>query len=827
MRLRWSALLLMMLAVGSVRAQESERENGDREDEVDQQKRIEWFNQRRNAGPATDVEAAAKLGFEQFQKMPSLLLPSNGKFRTASLPAWQQTVGSQDNNVSGRTTGIGFDAKNPAVIYLGTPQGGLWKTTDKGLHWTSISSSWTKQVMGAVAVDPNNSNVVYAATGDADAQSLGSGIGILKSTDGGMNWTVVATPDVSNATHYSIIVDPKSALINGESSIIYASGNSGVVKSTDAGATWTRVLSSSAVTSLSMDMINTQNLIAGNTKIQRTTDGGKTWTSAKISSNRITVAIAPSNPSRVYASVNSGTGTVAISNDSGVTWTYTPTAPGQLGQQGWYANAISVNPYDDQDVITGGLDIYRSQNGGQSFYQATNWTANSSSTNFTHADIHVLAYNGSDLYALTDGGVYQSANGGTIWNQEMNRTLSTFQFVGVDAPANLSYIIGGAQDNGVNRARSYENTYHQTYGGDGGHTFVAQDNPSVVYSTYVNLDLRYSLDSGRTWANNAANILDNPNNTKMMNEGAPFYMEYTLCESYSQMVALVTNSGVWLSQNGGGTFDEISKIGGTKVPSPLTVNINDDALTIYASSSSTRSIYCSTDYGETWTRSSKAVGYASRIISDPKDPSQVFVSLSGYGGKHFAYSTDYGSTWSTPETNMPDISANTIARTKDGVIFIGNDAGVVCSVDDGVTWTPLRDGLPMVQIMTLQVRGTHLLAGTYGRGAFTLDISGFKKGQQISGVDQLAAVKSTELSVFPNPATATSTNTVTTTLEHSGNVKLAVYDELGREVRTVLNEYRPQGELRATVDLNGLAKGHYFYTLISNGISTMKSFVIE
>lgn len=812
-------LLALLCAAIPVKAQEWD------EEKIDKQERAEWFEARWNSGPAKDVEASRMKGIEQFRSMPSPQYRNLGKRSAAAIPAWKQIAGSQDYAVSGRASGVGFDPNNPAVLYLATPQGGLWKTTNRGDNWTYISGSWSKQVMGCVAVDPRNSNVVYAATGDADGGSLGGGIGIMKSTDGGLNWTNVATAGQSIVAAQNIIIDGTSPIIGGESSVIFVAGSGGIARSTDAGKTWTK--KSAGITSLVMNSQDTKKLVAASSSITYSTDGGDTWVSATggISGGRISLAISASDPNIVYASVSSSFSGVAKSTDGGVSWKWAQQNIGHLGQQGWYANAIAVNPYNPNDVVIGGLDIYRTQTGGATWGQITDWTVSSSASNFTHADIHVLTFNGNDLYALTDGGIYRSASGGTVWTQDLNKSLATLQFVGVDAPPGLSYVIGGAQDNGNNRAEITDETFHQTAGGDGGFTYVAQDDSLIVYSTYVNAVLRRSHDGGKTWEFGGQNVITDQ---RILNEGAPFYMQYAICNSYAPMVAIVGNSNVYLSQNGGADFEKITGTGTRRIAGPYSAHISDDQSMIYVGTSNGY-VYATSDLGETWVKSRKSLaGAITTIVTHPDDPSKVYVSIGGQGGRHFAVSTDYGLTWATPDNNLPDLGANSISIRKDGVLFLANDGGVLYSADDGATWAPLRDGLPIVQVNTVRVRRNNLLAGTYGRGMFYMDISGITKDTPpVSGVKEAPTVASEDITVYPNPVSIrNASTTVGFTVKESGQVQLKVYDELGREQLTVMNEYKTAGDYTKKIDLSGVAKGQYFYVLISNGTSIVKPFVI-
>jgi hypothetical protein len=792
-----------------------------------------WFDQLLRGGNDKNIDVAHSRAVAEFQKMDR-----SSAFKETSSPAWQTVGGAQDSRVSGRATGIAFDPLNPNNIYLAEPEGGLWKTTNHGASWSSLSDNWATSAMGAVAVDPLNPNVIYAATGDVDAPDGLGGIGMYKSVDGGLNWQLIANTNDIGSKSLNILIDSKSPDSQGKNSlVIYHSGSSGVTKSIDAGATWKRVLNHGGTTSLVMNALNTKILVAGfNGGLKRTVDGGATWTTVGTNLpgfGRATVAIGTDDPTHVYASLNISGGigcALAASIDGGATWSVTNQSVNWLGQQGWYANAIAVSPINANIVIVGGLDIYRSDDGGHSFFQRSFWTAPSGSTGFTHADVHILAYGKDAVYTLTDGGVYHSSSNGDTWLQDMNRGLATLQFVGVDASSTLSYYAGGAQDNGVNRTNKAQTGFNQVLGGDGGSTIISQnDDGQTVYSTYVQAVMEKSNDGGSSWmvgVNGDHNIISNDT---LLLENTPFYMNYSVCESNPDFVAIAGNSRVWYSSNGGGDFNSMShtgQIGGgvqcVHIPSA-------DPQVVYAAGHN-GFVYCSYDGGN-WKRGQKALtGGVSALIADPNNAALVYAAVGGYGNAHFYVSKDTGYTWFATASNLPDLPALSIAISPDGsMIYLGTVSGVLASKDGGYHWLPLANGMPLVKIMSLQVRGPgkYLIAGTYGRGAYKLDISHLDFSNV--GVAQKAPQPTGDVTLsnlYPNPINQSGTAHVSFTIAKEGPVRLAVYDELGREQRVLVNDYMQKGTYDRTLNITGLATGKYFYALTALGHTVSGSMVI-
>jgi photosystem II stability/assembly factor-like uncharacterized protein len=774
-----------------------------------QEQRMEWLRDLDESGPNKDVKGALQNAYKEYTSM------SNRRaMKQASFNSWERVGTSQGGRVSGRASGIAFDPIEFSTMYLATAQGGLWKTTDIGNSWVNLSGSWPTLAMGSVAVDPNNPSVIYAGTGDHAGPD---GVGVLRSMDGGLNWNQIADANTIGLKVLRILIDPVNT------SNLFVSSNEGVSKSTDRGQTWKKVLSLGGYTTLVMNPNDPNNLLAAmGGEIRRTTDAGATWATVGTNlpnSNRTVIAMAQSDPNYVYVSLSdNGASKVGRSTDNGLTWETISTSIDYLGDQGWYANAIAVDPKNPKTYVVGGLDVYRSSN-GSTLQKRTNWTAGKSSSNFTHADIQYLAYGPDALYCLSDGGVYRSQDNGNSWSQHMNATLATLQFMGLDASPDMSYYIGGAQDNGVNLTTSHDQPFDEVAGGDGGRTWVSQPDPSIVFSTYVNAFLQRSDNGGKLWRIGPRGDHNILNNDTLLGEGTPFYMQYSVNESDASLIAIAGNKRVWLSQDGGESFTSAMRSnvmsGGAN-----TVHWSDaDPAFIYACSRGSY-VHYSTDYGETWAKSATKIGVASNIDTHPLDGSKVYAAIQGYGTAHFYMSTDHGVTWTAPATNLPDISALSIAVSTEGVIFIGHQFGVVCSRDNGVTWEPLRDGLPLVQIMSLSIRGsgdnTYLIAGTYGRGGYRINISDLKMGtNSVEAPTSAGSFAKLSTNVIEHGKTQVE---LTVSLEGNTLMNAKLYDYLGREVKNLYNG-QITGQSRVQLDMSDVSAGKYFVVVSANGKS--------
>ncbi|MEI8135510.1 MAG: T9SS type A sorting domain-containing protein [bacterium] len=788
------------------------------------------------SGTDTNIPEAKLRGYKQFTA-----IPRSKRMMIQSVNSWEQVAGSQaysrngTGSVSGRPSCIAFDPSNPNYLYMGASGGGLWKTTDAGKTWVSLSDSWSSYAMGGVAVDPNNRLIIYAATGDMYDQV---GDGLYKSEDGGINWTHPADASVIGYQCNQVVVDPSN------SSVVYITGTDGMRKSTDAGMTWKQNLQLDGVTHMVLDPSNTQTIIAGGGgQIVRSTDAGENWSSdvaANISGkNTVTLAISKKDPTRVYASIADGStgGSLGLgrSDDNGKTWAIIWNHENYMSNQGWYDNACAVNPNNANNVVMGGLDIYGTGNGGTTVTRYTSWGEASNLSSFTHADIHVLAFNPyspGSLYALTDGGIFFSNSNGLSWQQSKNDGLATLLFVGGDAAPDFSFVLGGCQDNGINHAYANDRTFVQTYGGDGGNCSISQeDGGQIAYSTYINADLHKSTTGGFAW--DIDNVI--PANSALASEGAPFYMKFDVAESDANAVAIAGYYYVHYSTDGVNSLSKISTI--QMFPSALHVAAADPAVVYVGAgyqSAASGYIYVTKNASDLtaakWTKSTTKTGIASSIVADPNNAAIAYASVQGYGVKHFWKTTDYGKTWVAPKNNLPDLNATAIAVAPNGDLFLGHSYGVMRSIDQGASWEPLRDGIPLCSITKLRVRGKnheYLLATTYGRGMYRINIANLPRTVGVTPSAPTTGERPRIVHISPNPAIAHSSKvSINYSLPTEGPTTIVLFDEIGHELKTLMKDVSPAEFGSTEADISELPSGSYYVVLTASGYAVTEKFVV-
>ena len=822
-----------------------------------------WFQHFVNPMNEANYESLRQVGFEQMHQMDN-----RPAMKALSSASWQVAATSQQGLVSGRGQCIAFDPTG--AMYYGVTEAGLWKSTDNGANWTSLSDSWSTKLIGGVAVDPMNPKTIYAGTGSPagvpDNLSNGGsdqvGVGVYKSEDGGLNWTLLAKSPQKAATT-QMEVNPTN------SNIIYYASTGGVSLSDDSGATWKNVLSLGGYTSIVLDPLDPAIVYAaGGGAIEKSLDSGKTWSAlpsgyptgeimvlgmSRVSSDSIYLSTGVGNQNG-STTAESGS-TLALSTDAGQTWTIKSSNENYLGQQAYYANGMAVNPIHPASVVAGGLDIFMSNTGGSNMTLVADWRSSESSPDYAHADIHMLKYNPytnpPTLFALTDGGIFYSKTNGRQWSPDMNNSLNTLSFVGGDMAVNSSggpdFFCAGAQDAGLNAATAgVDQNYRLVQEGDGGTMFVSPSDGQTTFGTYVYMTLYRSEDRGLDWdaggadQNNAQSILGDSALYEQQVYGAPFYMTYDVYDQDPGVVAVCGPKNLFLEPNGniGPTaYPKVTNTNASNAVSGQVVAVNiasSDDTYIYLGTASNY-FYYSTDVGQTWNAalSSKGSkqgfgGGPTGITTDPNDATRVFMTVGGTSSKHFYYSTDNGQTWTTPATNLPALNYRRVAVDQKGIIYVGNDYGVLRSGDTGKTWYPVADGMPTQIVTSLHVRGNYLCAATYGRGMYYVDLTQLAPVSPSSVAASPASSGVAITAVYPSIITTSAARTnVDYTLPSGEQTTLAVYDVLGRQERMLVNEWASQGTHEISADLTGLATGQHYLVLTSNGMSVTKPIVIE
>jgi len=624
-------------------------------------------------------------------------------------------------NIGGRVRSIAVHPTDGRTVWIGAADGGVWKTTDQGATWNPMMDFENAIAMGAIAVDPNNPDILYAATGEMSSNiDAYTGAGVFKSTDGGSTWRGSGLTTVGAFSR--IVVHPRN------SSLVLAGAtknNGGLYRSDDGGATWSRTYPD-MVSDITVNPGNENEIWIGTmTKgIWRSSDAGRTFARSSVglgidTLGRISVQVAASNPAILYALVNETSGTAAASRiykttNGGASWTIvfnnSPNFLNSPNAQGWYNHAIGVDPRNPDIVIGLGISLVRSSNGGES------WQSQNTYGGFpVHPDQHAIAFDPSNagvLYLGNDGGMYRSVDNGLSYS-EISRGLAITQFYGFGVDQNQPNLtMGGSQDNGT-----MTNASQTISGGDGGECFYDPNNSSVLYTSSQNGAL-YRFDGGSGTA-----LRQGLDPTE---QDAIWMTPWTIDTRNTQVLFCVLRT-VYASYNRGDEWIPTTKTF-TGLGSAIAISTVDNNV-IWAGSDRGE-IAVSTDAGATWLDRTDAPGSPRRGVTDyaPSltDAGTVYMTVSGFFTEHVFKSTDYGATWATIGRGLPDIPFNAIAIHPEdqNILYVGSDIGMFISIDGGSSWASYSNGLPRAAVVDLEVHATQrkLRAATHGRSMWEIPL---------------------------------------------------------------------------------------------------------
>ncbi len=676
--------------------------------------------------PKGDVKQAAR-AYEEFLKYKA---DNPGLFDSDRAANWTPLgpYGTPTGGGAGRINAIRFDPTNSNTVYACTPAGGLWKSTNSGTSWTTNTDALSVIGCTDVCIDPTNTNIMYLATSDGDAGDTYS-IGVLKSTDAGATWaaTGLAWSVTNGRTISKMLINPSNPLI------LIAATSNGIYRTTNGGTSWTQVQTGN-FKDLEYKPGDPLTVYAcGATTFYRSADGGATWTNitagVPTTAGRLALAVSPANATYVYilAANNTDNGFLGVyrSTNSGTSFTTRSTTPNLLGWnstgsdaggQGWYDLSIAASETNADVVLVGGVNIWRSTNGGTSWTINAHWTGTGAP--YVHADHHDVIFlpgSGTTYWSGNDGGAFRTTTSGTAWTDLSSNCAIAQQYkIGLSATT-AGLITSGHQDNGTNKLNA--GSWSQIYGGDGMETFIDRTNNNIMYASLYYGDYRRSTNAGATWTTIVTGL------TGTAAWVAPWHQDpvtsTTLYAGYSQMFK-TTNSGT--------SWSQIGTIAGTGTITEFDV-APSNPLYIYAVRSNV--IYKTTNGGTSWTNMTGTLPVGSAALTNveisPTDPLKVWVTFSGYSsGNKVFMTTDGGTTWTNYSTGLPNLPANCIVyqnASSDGV-YVGTDVGVYYRDATLTTWQPYLTGLPNVIVRDLEIfYGTgKLRAGTYGRGTWESDL---------------------------------------------------------------------------------------------------------
>lgn len=678
----------------------------------------EFWKPRINADgtfPAPDIVYQEMMAWEK--KHPNSKTQSQGlwtpvgPFTVAAGAGWSPGIG--------RINGMTVNPQNPNEIYACAPAGGLWKSITGGNNFITTTDNLPSIGFTSVVVDPTNSNIVYAASGDGEAGDT-YGLGVLKSTDAGVTWntTGLSWSIVKANTCHKIVIDPSNP------STLFVGTNAGLFRSTDAAATWTSVLNAN-IFDLEFKPGNSNIIYAVSTdKYYKSIDYGITFNQitsglpSSFATSRFAIAVSPAAPGVVYvmAGASSDNGFLGLykSTDSGDNFNFITNQPNVMGWdmsgndaggQSWYTLCIAADPNDADHILTGGVNVWESFDGGQSFFINAHWVINP--TSYVHADVHFLDFVGGALYAGTDGGLFKSTNSGASWT-DISAGLQVSQFYRLGTSAtDPNLIFGGAQDNGG--IRFMNGVCDQWIGADGFEQAVHPLNNNIVYGVIQNGGMYKSTDKGNSYTG-VGNI------PGQGDWNTPFLVD-------NNGVLYVGYQNIWKSTNNGNSFSQLTPSMGTLkfmaiCKSAQNVIYATNGNDIFKVNASTGSVTVITN---------GLPGVKSYITVADNNPDKIYVTISGFLKNTKVFKSDNGGlTWTNISGNLPNIPANTVACDTSLLegIYVGTETGVFYRNNNSNDWQLFNNGLPKTIVSELEFNyaTNKIRVATYGRGIWESDL---------------------------------------------------------------------------------------------------------
>lgn len=715
------------------------------------------------------------------------------------------------NNVGGRTRALVWDPNDATgkKVWAGGVTGGLWYNddiTNTNSSWIAVNDFWDNIAITCIAFDPNNTQIIYVGTGEGFGAGASRGAGIWKSTNGGNTWS-----QISSTTSFYYIND---LVVRNESgtSAIYAAvdgGNyggqwhgstqAGIQRSTNGGSGWTNV--SPNVPSQSNKVVAADLELGSNNRIWvgsksnpygfgggriLYTDNGTTFTTADVtnvssSRGRVELACSPSNTDVVYAIIeDNGTASVMKKTTSGgSSWstinkpvdadTGIPNTDFTRGQA-WYDLIMAVDPNNENVVLVGGIDLFRTANGGTSWSQISKWSNNNNLANLScsrvHADHHAIVYkpgSSSTVILGNDGGVFYTTSIATAANNDViavrnkNYNVTQFYACAIHPTANSNVYLAGAQDNGTQRySTSGVNATTEVYGGDGAYCFIDQNNPNYQIASYVHNTFYRSTNGGTSYftdqlvADQATGRFINPAD---YDDNMNILYSCRNASSLMRIKNITTSPTSAQTVNISGMSDFASHIRvSPHTTSSSTLFVGTEAGDLYKVTNADNTPTTTNITGSTFPAGSIS------CVEIGANENELLVTFFNYGVSSVWYTSNGGTSWVSKEGNLPDMPVrwalfNPLNRNE---VILATELGIWGTTNlssNNPTWISSNSGLANVRVDMLQIRDSdkQVIAATHGRGLFSCNAfasgptPGFTVSNRLPCVNQTITLTDTTL----------------------------------------------------------------------------------
>lgn len=621
---------------------------------------------------------------------------------------------------AGRMTSIAVHPTNPNVWIAGSGAAGVWQTTNRGATWEQLpTEDFPTYAVGAVAFNPHDPQEILAGTGEPNFASFTyPGAGMMRSRNGGTTWQPWGTNTLGGAIA-DIVFHPD------DDQLVFAACagfgyTAGVYRSANRGASWQRVLEGTSAMDIAIHpqlhhivyAVLSYPLGNSNNGVYRSLDTGRTWTrlttGLPAQHGRMALAVTPAAPNNLYVLVSQTNGRLDglyVSTDTGNNFTAAPNMPSDLlGNQGWYNIAVAVSPQTTNDMLLGGVGLYRTTNNG------ANWISLG-----VHVDQHAVHYLTSDSAIVgNDGGMY-ALRGVAAYPKNANLVTTQYYDIGI---LDTFKLFGGTQDNG-SHMRSTAGTWSATeLGGDVMRALVHPAVGGLLFAMAPYGLVFKSTTDGQAWFSSTNGI----NYAEATAWKAPFLISPVSGQSNTLFMG---TTRVYRTTDYGASWQAISTdLSSVFDPITALAQATDDAAVVVAAAQNGKVFHTRTG-GANWEEIS--AGLPMRVPTSaavlPTDKRTFFVAYSGYGVQHVWKTINRGTTWFSVSGDLPDVPVNCFVfdpaepATK---WYIGTDFGVYYTVNGGQNWLPLTTGLGIAPVTDIEISANtgDIYIATFGMGIY-------------------------------------------------------------------------------------------------------------
>jgi len=685
----------------------------------------------------------------------------------------------------GRTVAISGVPHQPNVFYMAAVNGGVWKTTDFGNTWNPIFDDQPTGSVGALAVASSDPNIIYVGSGEGlQRPDLATGDGIYKSTDGGKSWTHLGIftdrigPNLRDAQQITaIIVDPKDAnrvFVAAQGHPYGPNEERGVFRSTNGGRSWEKVLykdENTGAADLAFDPANPQTIYAvlwaarvapwevrsggsiyiAGSGLFKSTDGGNTWRpltkglpTAADDLGRIGIAVAPSQPNRLYATIEAKRGVAGVyrSDDAGESWQQV-NSDGRIGGRGPGAMGIAVAPDNPSEIYVANTTTWKSTDGGKTFVGFKGAPGGDD-----YQRLWISPENPQIIALSADQGAEISVNRGETWSSWYNQP--TAQFYHVITDNRFPYWVYGAQQESGSVATLSRSDYGEI-------TFRDWRLPGIFEYGYIAVD---PLDSNILYGDWLTRTKQDIGEFAKVTPEAIRRGEYRYTRTLPVVFSPLDPHTLYFAANvlfkttdAGNSWQVISPDltrESYEIPANLGVFAASDPEkgkhrgVIYAVAPSFKEantiwvgtddglIHITRDAGKSWQNVTppqlKPWSKISVIEASHFDAGTTYAAINSFRlddlRAHIYRTRDFGKSWTEIAKGIPAGGASNVVRedpVRKGLLYAGTEGSVYVSFNDGDDWQPLQLNLPHTSMRDLVIHGDDLIVATHGRSFWILD----------------------------------------------------------------------------------------------------------